>query len=355
MEDYTNQRVNCIIDNIIKNYNNKKIVLWGKCKISDTIKRKLHALYNIDVSFYVDNSLSKQNNIDVFVPTVLRNGASEYYVVVPFSNQETIVKTLELYGYTKAIDYFYLGDISASIVTQTENYYEDSLGNKIYGYYQGIDIEFAGVNSTVILGDNFRGEKSFYLQIRDNSVIEFGDNCVVNCEMLIYDQCEIRIGNCCNISTGSLLVMNGKLFIGKNFTVGKDFNIRVLPHTYMQIGDDCMFSYDIKIRTNDGHSIFDVETGRNINDTKEISQTRNIVIGDHVWLSMGVCVLYNSQVGGGTIIGANSLVKGEIPNNCIAVGTPARIIRKNVAWSRKKGTENIEDCGFEYVNYTTES
>lgn len=68
------------------------------------------------------------------------------------------------------------------------------------------------------------------------------------------------------------------------------------------------------------------------------------------------CVCYTTaRWGGGTIIGANSLVKGEIPNNCIAVGTPARIIRKNVAWSRKKGTENIEDCGFEYVNYTTES
>ncbi len=64
--------------------------------------------------------------------------------------------------------------------------------------------------------------------------------------------------------------------------------------------------------------------------------------------------MYNTQIGNGSIIGAMSLVKSIIPNNCIAAGIPARVIRKNIAWSRKEGAENIDECGKENINYTKE-
>ena len=66
------------------------------------------------------------------------------------------------------------------------------------------------------------------------------------------------------------------------------------------------------------------------------------------------CILYNTEIGDGSIIGAMSLVKGKIPNNCIAAGNPAKVIKRNVAWSRNEGADNIIDCGEDYINYTEE-
>lgn len=113
-----------------------------------------------------------------------------------------------------------------------------------------------------------------------------------------------------------------------------------------------MFSHDIRLRSNDGHSIFDIKTGENLNCTYNISKDRKIVIGNHVWIGEGARVLYNTQIGDGSIVGTMSLVKGKIPNNCIVAGVPARVIKKSIAWCRRYGAENIAECGQEYIHYT---
>lgn len=55
---------------------------------------------------------------------------------------------------------------------------------------------------------------------------------------------------------------------------------------------------------------------------------RPIVIGDNVWLADGVVVTGGSTIGAGSIIGANAVVSGTIPPNCIAVGIPARPVKR---------------------------
>jgi len=52
-----------------------------------------------------------------------------------------------------------------------------------------------------------------------------------------------------------------------------------------------------------------------------------IVIGDDVWLGFGVIVLDGVQIGDGAVIGAGSVVIKSIPENCIAAGNPARVIK----------------------------
>ena len=52
-----------------------------------------------------------------------------------------------------------------------------------------------------------------------------------------------------------------------------------------------------------------------------------IVIGDDVWLGYGVIVLDGVQIGDGAVIGAGSVVIKSIPENCIVVGNPARVIK----------------------------
>lgn len=50
-------------------------------------------------------------------------------------------------------------------------------------------------------------------------------------------------------------------------------------------------------------------------------------IDDNVWIGEGVSILPGTHIGKGAIIGANSVVKGIIPANTIAVGAPARVIK----------------------------
>lgn len=52
-----------------------------------------------------------------------------------------------------------------------------------------------------------------------------------------------------------------------------------------------------------------------------------VYIGGDVWIAAGVKVLKGSKIGNGAVIGAGGVVKGEIPENAIAVGVPARVIK----------------------------
>lgn len=53
-----------------------------------------------------------------------------------------------------------------------------------------------------------------------------------------------------------------------------------------------------------------------------------IVIGNNVWLGMNVVVLAGVQIGDNVVIAANSVVNKNIPSNCIAGGSPCRVIKQ---------------------------
>ena len=56
--------------------------------------------------------------------------------------------------------------------------------------------------------------------------------------------------------------------------------------------------------------------------------TSPIVIKDNVWIGEGVCVMAGVTIGFGCIIGASAVVTKDIPDHCIAVGAPAKVIKK---------------------------
>lgn len=169
----------------------------------------------------------------------------------------------------------------------------------------------------------------------------------------ILNNSKLEIGDKGRFSYGAIrLNQNTVLRIGNDFSIGYNYNFVLYEYTSVIIGEDCMFSYNIYLRSNDGHSIFDIRTGKNINSTKIISKDRKVIIGNHVWIGMCVTILYNTRIGQGSIIGAASVVKGKFPNNCVAAGVPAKIIKKDIAWSRKQGTQDIEECGQKYICLT---
>jgi len=103
------------------------------------------------------------------------------------------------------------------------------------------------------------------------------------------------------------------------------------------IGADCMLASEIQIRADDAHPIFDVITGKRVN------MPRSVSIGPHAWIGGRVAILGGAQIGEGSVIGYASVVKGVIPNNCVAAGVPAKVIRKNTAWERPH-LNHIEPC-----------
>jgi len=56
--------------------------------------------------------------------------------------------------------------------------------------------------------------------------------------------------------------------------------------------------------------------------------TLPIQIKDNVWIGEGVCVMAGVTIGFGSVIGALSVVTKDIPDYCIAVGSPARVVKR---------------------------
>lgn len=101
--------------------------------------------------------------------------------------------------------------------------------------------------------------------------------------------------------------------------------------TSIIIGEDCMFSNNIIVRTSDSHPILDITTGERLN------KADNIQIGNHVWVAPNTKIMKGSKIADGCIIGSDTTVSKEFNRpNCLIVGRPPKIIKDNVTWNRDK-------------------
>lgn len=98
------------------------------------------------------------------------------------------------------------------------------------------------------------------------------------------------------------------------------------PESEIFIGSGCLFA-SVKLRPSDSHQIIDLSTNERINPPEPIK------IGDHVWIADDCVVLGGAEIGSGSIVGIRSMVNARLPENCLAVGIPARPIKENVTWA----------------------
>jgi acetyltransferase-like isoleucine patch superfamily enzyme len=99
----------------------------------------------------------------------------------------------------------------------------------------------------------------------------------------------------------------------------------------VEIGKDCMFAYDIDIRTGDSHSIIDSTTGSRINYAKDIN------IGNHVWVAAHSIILKGVSIADNCVIATGAVVvKGFNEQGIIVAGNPGKIVKRNITWSRER-------------------
>ena len=117
---------------------------------------------------------------------------------------------------------------------------------------------------------------------------------------------KIDFNSGCNILLGNL--KGGSALLNNSF---------ILDYAPITFGDKVLIGPNCKIITSwhDENNI-------------DIIYAKPIIFGDNVWLTMDVTVLPGVEIGSNTIIGAGSIVTKSIPDNVIAAGNPAKVIRQ---------------------------
>ena len=111
---------------------------------------------------------------------------------------------------------------------------------------------------------------------------------------------------------------------GSNIRVGRrffaNFNFTVLDEAPVTVGDDCFIGPNVSIYTA-CHSTDPVER----NSRREWAKP--VTIGDNVWIGGSVTILPGVTIGSNVTIGAGSVVVKDIPDGCVAVGNPCRVVK----------------------------
>lgn len=163
-----------------------------------------------------------------------------------------------------------------------------------------------------------------------NNIIEIDNHTeIINCTFKFY-------GDNNKIVIGKRTKLEGVTFwIGENcntISIGNDCwflggELAACEGTKITIGDNNLFSHSLLIRTSDSHSILD-ESGKRIN------QAKDIYLGNHIWIGLQVLVLKGANIADNCVVGSRSTVTSSVSpkGNSLILGAPAKIVKDNINW-----------------------
>lgn len=136
---------------------------------------------------------------------------------------------------------------------------------------------------------------------------------------------ELITGENCRIDP--FVTITGKVSLGNNVHIG--VGACIFGSAGVVIGDDCSISPGAKIFTGS----YDAETGYLANpQLKDKCYAEGpVVIRNRCIVGANSIVLPNVVLWDDVLVGAQSLVKRDIPENCIAVGVPAKFHKRKGA------------------------
>ncbi len=115
------------------------------------------------------------------------------------------------------------------------------------------------------------------------------------------EKCNLSIGEGTIIGHFNHIFATGEIEIGKNVLTADKVFISDNQHDYRQTNIPIL--------------------------SQGIIQLPKVTIGDGSWIGENVCIM-GASIGRNCVIGANSVVTRDIPDYCVAVGSPAKVIKK---------------------------
>lgn len=131
----------------------------------------------------------------------------------------------------------------------------------------------------------------------------------------------IKIGSQVTIFNGVTFFGDGPIIIGDKVNIGENTIIYSSKNAGVSIGDNTQIAAQCYIIDMDHGT----DKGTLIRNQKNNSKSINI--GNDVWIAANCTILKGSNISDGAIIGAKSLVKGNIKENSISIGIPAKHIK----------------------------
>ena len=141
---------------------------------------------------------------------------------------------------------------------------------------------------------------------------------------------KLRIAENAQVMPYSMMVSlrNGIIEIGEGTTVSMFSRIASIGYVklgkYVAMGPNC-FIADFN------HEFADVNIPVKLQElriTQTLDGSPNVEIGDGSWIGTHVVIVGNVKIGKHCVIGANTVVTKDIPNYCVAVGSPAKVIKR---------------------------
>ncbi|MCI9173362.1 MAG: acyltransferase [Lachnospiraceae bacterium] len=179
----------------------------------------------------------------------------------------------------------------------------------------------------------YRGTK---ISMAKNARIELHGDLVLNDNIIRGSKAECLV----LLREHARFTVNGpvQLYYGTTLQVHKNAEL-TMGEAHMNTGTCIICAYKITlgqlvstarnvfIFDSDHHPIYNAE-GKRVNEAKEV------VIGDHVWLGLKSTVMKGTHIESGTVVGAHSLVSGNIPGHALVATAPARPVMKDISWER---------------------
>ncbi len=168
------------------------------------------------------------------------------------------------------------------------------------------------------------------VELRNNRMISFGKSVTLGKGVIIDGLSKdgviisdgVNIGPYCIIEATGVISDIGKgIFIGENSGIGAFSFIGGAGGVI--IGKDVIMGQRVSFHS-ENHNIGNLKL-----PIREQGVTRQgITIEDNCWIGANVVFLDGSYVCSGSVVGAGSVVRGQIPRNSVIAGVPAKIIRQ---------------------------
>ena len=201
-------------------------------------------------------------------------------------------------------------------------------------------------------------KSSLHLSGRNNKII-FGKNCnIVNCRIKLYGNSTLVLGDDCYFENTLIMLRDSEAHFGNNTEASKvtvtstgnslldlgagsvicgEFDMRnqgiirakrlwttwgphiAANHGLIEFGDGG--TADSIIYNSDFHPMYDLEGNLQ-------NENQDVIIGNNVWIGMGVQICPGVTIGDNAVIAAGSVVTEDIPAGMLAIGVPCKAVKQ---------------------------